>query len=429
MADAGTGQGDDGDSDDDADDKERESDEGGDNDERDSDEGDDDAKNAAAAIADAGTGGGGDEDGQDDDDDGSGDRDPTDIEDDDTDIKDDDTDSKSSDRRSDDDESGDDQDDDSRSDDEDGSESAERADSDDDDQTADSDDDKADSDDDEKDDRRGSRGAGQDDDVEREGKAEKPPEEDDRDADDADEGGKDEDDDEEPKRATPLKAIPLILGVFLLTALGLYILVAAIAPTWFAAIVLAVIWLVAMWFAWGRLVRRKPHYRGAIRGAVLGVAALALLLFLVTMFGGKTVDEEIAVPQVKRSEANTPPEPPESAEGGTPQQIIEERRGEFESAGAGSAKGTARIVTLPDGALYLTFEKLDVPKGPGLKVYLAPGDGKKTTDKIDLGKLRGIKGTHQYPLPPGAVPAEYPTVVIYSSPLSMAFARATTAEQ
>jgi hypothetical protein len=66
-----------------------------------------------------------------------------------------------------------------------------------------------------------------------------------------------------------------------------------------------------------------------------------------------------------------------------------------------------------------------VSNGPDLRVYLVPGDGKDTGDRIDLGGLKGNIGNQQYDVPAGANTAKYRTVVIWCRSFSVAFARAT----
>jgi hypothetical protein len=64
-----------------------------------------------------------------------------------------------------------------------------------------------------------------------------------------------------------------------------------------------------------------------------------------------------------------------------------------------------------------------------LKVYLVPGSGEETTDRIDLGPLKGNKGNQQYPIPPGTEVKKYRTAVIWSSLLSLGYARAPMTER
>ncbi len=73
-------------------------------------------------------------------------------------------------------------------------------------------------------------------------------------------------------------------------------------------------------------------------------------------------------------------------------------RGSF-GCGAHHTAGTAAIVRLPAGGRKLTLIDLDTSPGPDLRVYLTrPGD---VGDHVDLGGLKGNKGTQQYDVPAG----------------------------
>jgi hypothetical protein len=91
---------------------------------------------------------------------------------------------------------------------------------------------------------------------------------------------------------------------------------------------------------------------------------------------------------------------------------------------AHETSGTARVV----GA-KLQLVDLDTDAGPDLRVYLVAGayDGGDVGDHVDLGGLKGNKGTQQYELPAGLDVVRYSTVVIWCRAFSVAFGSAVLA--
>lgn len=83
------------------------------------------------------------------------------------------------------------------------------------------------------------------------------------------------------------------------------------------------------------------------------------------------------------------------------------------------AKG--RAVTLKNGdTTILRLEDLDATNGPDLYLFLAKPDG-KTSDGINLGKLKGNIGNQNYDLPPNTDLSVYSKVVIYCKQFSVDF--------
>ena len=89
--------------------------------------------------------------------------------------------------------------------------------------------------------------------------------------------------------------------------------------------------------------------------------------------------------------------------------------------------GQALLYRLPDGSHLLRLENLNVTNGPALHVYLVRhADPQKRADVtgdgfVDLGRLKGNIGEQNYPLPPGAGPAAYGSVVIFCRPFQVIF--------
>ena len=92
---------------------------------------------------------------------------------------------------------------------------------------------------------------------------------------------------------------------------------------------------------------------------------------------------------------------------------------------AHSTTGTARIVR-SSGDVKLQLVDLDTDAGPDLRVYLVPGgyDGGDVEEHVDVGGLRGNKGTQQYDLPAEVDTSRYSTVLIWCRAFSVAFGAA-----
>lgn len=95
--------------------------------------------------------------------------------------------------------------------------------------------------------------------------------------------------------------------------------------------------------------------------------------------------------------------------------------------------GSAKLLRLPDGSQVLRIEDLDTSDGPELKVWLSdapviPGlDGAANIDDgrwIDLGGLKGNKGSANYPIPAGANLDGLDTVSIWCDRFNVSFGAA-----
>ena len=98
--------------------------------------------------------------------------------------------------------------------------------------------------------------------------------------------------------------------------------------------------------------------------------------------------------------------------------------GAFQGLKGHQATGKAEVITVGDVS-FLRFEDFEVTNGPDLHVYMTKnGD---VDSGIDLGKLKGNKGSQNYEL--GGINTNvYNTVVIYCQPFHVYFASATLLE-
>ena len=93
--------------------------------------------------------------------------------------------------------------------------------------------------------------------------------------------------------------------------------------------------------------------------------------------------------------------------------------------------GTATIYRLEDGSRVLRLEDLDVTNGPDLHVLLSPVADPRNRDDvtadgyIDLGGLKGNRGSQNYDIPDDFVIGDELSVVIYCVPFHVIFSTAT----
>ena len=104
-------------------------------------------------------------------------------------------------------------------------------------------------------------------------------------------------------------------------------------------------------------------------------------------------------------------------------------KGEFHNADK-TGSGTATIYQLADGKRVLRLTDFAVDNGPDLHVRLiAANDAKNTasvakTDHLELGKLKGNKGSQNYDVPETVDLGKYKVVSIWCNRFSVNFAAA-----
>jgi hypothetical protein len=100
-------------------------------------------------------------------------------------------------------------------------------------------------------------------------------------------------------------------------------------------------------------------------------------------------------------------------------------RGQFRSL-EHPTMGRALLVRFPNGELLLRLEGLDTLNGPDLHVYLsevsAGGDARAYGERfVDLGKLKGNKGNHNYRVPMRVDVSRYQSAVIWCKRFAVGF--------
>jgi len=98
--------------------------------------------------------------------------------------------------------------------------------------------------------------------------------------------------------------------------------------------------------------------------------------------------------------------------------------GTFQGLKGHQATGKAEVISVGNIA-FLRFEDFEVTNGPDLHVYMTKNGDVDTG--IDLGKLKGNKGSQNYELS-GINTDVYDTVVIYCQPFHVYFASAILSE-
>jgi hypothetical protein len=139
-------------------------------------------------------------------------------------------------------------------------------------------------------------------------------------------------------------------------------------------------------------------------------------VFAWTTFRDKTVVEDVAT-GVAASQVQA---------GSNAGDNVQVASGSFVALAHG-ASGTAAVVELASGDRVLTFTDLDTDNGPDLRVYLVAGPVNSDADVgdfVDLGGLKGNKGTQQYAIPAGTDTQRYSTVVIWCRAFTVSFAKA-----
>jgi len=208
---------------------------------------------------------------------------------------------------------------------------------------------------------------------------------------------------------------------------GLWIASGLIAPTYLTSIIFGVVWFVIASVALGKAVKRRPDLKWWVRGTFLVTAVACSAAFAWTSLRDEKVNEKVVtgVPAAALDPAG-PTATKKHRDREVSKVNVALARGKVEVADEGSASGVATLVRKASGERVLTLTDFEVANGPDLRVYLVPGDGKDTGDKIDLGGLKGNIGNQQYDVPRDAdTPARYRTVVIWCRSFSVAFARAT----
>ena len=95
--------------------------------------------------------------------------------------------------------------------------------------------------------------------------------------------------------------------------------------------------------------------------------------------------------------------------------------GSFMGEDGHDGSGTATVIEQASGGRVLTFTDFDVDPGAAVEVWLTTGPN-ETSDRVDLGDLKGNVGDQQYEVPADADLERYGTVVLYCTPFTVRIA-------
>lgn len=100
-------------------------------------------------------------------------------------------------------------------------------------------------------------------------------------------------------------------------------------------------------------------------------------------------------------------------------------RGDFFSG----AHQTNGIATIDQQKTTLTLTNFKTDSGPDLNIYLAKSLGTITSDNVDLGNIKGVKGNFTYDLPDGVDYTLYKFVIVWCVDFDVNFGYAELVEQ
>jgi len=210
-------------------------------------------------------------------------------------------------------------------------------------------------------------------------------------------------------------AIPLTIAILLA---GLWLFGGVVAPGYNSSIALGVAWFVAASLGIRFGLRGRRALKLPVQATFLATAVVVGAIFAWTTFRDVTVVEEVATGR-----------PAAQAQGARGEGNVQLSSGQFVGLAHG-ASGTAAVVELGSGGRVLTFTDLDTDNGPDLRVYLVAGPvsgDADVNDFVDVGALKGNKGTQQYEIPAGTDTGRYSTVVIWCRAFTISFAKAELA--
>lgn len=139
-------------------------------------------------------------------------------------------------------------------------------------------------------------------------------------------------------------------------------------------------------------------------------------------------DAEKAMAEASEIEEAVSEPMPDSMTGAAAGSVQRLKSGTFQNADDfHKGSGTTAVYRDADGALVLRLEDFQVTNGPDLHVILTPHADPQGRDDVhedgyvDLGKLKGNKGSQNYEIPPGTDVSAIQSVVIYCQPFHVVF--------
>jgi hypothetical protein len=174
----------------------------------------------------------------------------------------------------------------------------------------------------------------------------------------------------------------------------------------------------------GRLARRHPVISAAAAFIGVGLVVFGLVWFQPQkLFLNKTVNEAVrgVIQTAPAGDSNRNP----TAGRSSPPGLQALRSGSFRSL-EHPTPGKAIVLRRPGGSLILRLERLSTSNGPDLRVYLShvPASGDLhayRTGFIDLGALKGNRGSQNYAIPAGTDLSAFKSAVIWCRRFAVGF--------
>jgi hypothetical protein len=174
----------------------------------------------------------------------------------------------------------------------------------------------------------------------------------------------------------------------------------------------------------GRLARRHPVISATAALIGAGLIIFGLVWFQPQkLFLNKTVNEPVPGAIQTAPAGETSPSAPTGRS--SPPGLQALRSGSFRSL-EHATTGKAIVLRRPGGSLILRLERLSTSNGPDLRVYLshvaASGDlHAYRTGFIDLGALKGNRGSQNYAVPVGTDLSGFKSAVIWCRRFAVGF--------
>ncbi len=164
---------------------------------------------------------------------------------------------------------------------------------------------------------------------------------------------------------------------------------------------------------------KKPIKQRLILISAITFAIVAAIYAYSYVFKNKTLSEAIPTSNQSPKASNSPsPASPQAnsiSPNPSPQQTINTNStlatGNFRSAPGERASGTVHIIKV-DGRTYVRFEA-DTNIGPSPDPIVTLGNGERADLSINLGSLKGTKGSQNYEVPNSINIGKYSQVIIY----------------
>ncbi|WP_349409801.1 DM13 domain-containing protein [Pseudalkalibacillus sp. SCS-8] len=164
---------------------------------------------------------------------------------------------------------------------------------------------------------------------------------------------------------------------------------------------------------------------------VFACALLGASWWLVSpLFLDKEVSEGLPPVEENQEPSENAKDEAENKESGTePTEMASKMfAGKFKGADA-KHQAAGKVITVEaEEGLFIRFEEFEVTNGPDLYVYLVKQD-EETKEGIELGKLKGNKGSQNYLIPEGIDLEVYQKVVIWCKAFDEDFGYASLERQ